>query len=175
MRFTPIYTERLIIRAPRLTDLVQYLSYQSHPDVLRYMRRGPHNIRQAIEFLTSQRDFEFRRNRYQAFAVCLRKNGRMIGDIGFFLANVPELTPEIGFQFDPNYHAQGYGMESATALISFLFGSRGIDRILVSCDEGNARCIRLIGRLLMTRIPQYELGVNSYECSKSTWIKSHPV
>ncbi len=47
-------TQRLIIRRMAETDLLDFLGYQTHPDVLRYMSVEPLTAERAIRFLARQ-------------------------------------------------------------------------------------------------------------------------
>ncbi|MDF5726651.1 MAG: GNAT family N-acetyltransferase [Rhizonema sp. PD38] len=50
----PVVTKQLIIRRMAETDLLDFLAYQTHPEVLRYMPVEPLTEEQVMRFLARQ-------------------------------------------------------------------------------------------------------------------------
>ena len=68
-------------------------------------------------------------------------DGRLIGKAGCWH------LPEIGYILHPDHWGRGYAREALAAVISHLFASRGLDRIIADVDPRNAASIGLLLRL----------------------------
>lgn len=150
-----ITTKRLTIRRFQLTDLADYLAYQSHPEVRRFMPGQAMTDEQAERLLAKQSAMQdLDRDVYHAFAVTLRNDERLIGDVGMYLPSGDEKVGDLGFQFDPEFHGQGYAFEAAEALLKAAFSDWNLTTITASCDRENVRSSRLLERLGMRRREQ---------------------
>lgn len=160
-----ITTARLTIRRFQLTDLAGYLAYQSHPEVRRFMPGRALTDEQAERLLAKQFTMQDSdRDVYHAFAVTLRHGGQLIGDVGMYLPSGEEAVGDLGFQFDPEFHGQGYAFEASEALVGAAFSDWRMTRITASCDGENVRSSRLLERLGMVRNERSQLTDSiSYE------------
>jgi RimJ/RimL family protein N-acetyltransferase len=70
-------------------------------------------------------------------AVTLRDGGRLIGGAGIHVAGRNERKAWIGYCFHREVWGQGYGTETARALVGFGFTSLGLHRIYATCDAAN--------------------------------------
>ena len=73
----------------------------------------------------------------------------MIGSCSFVAINWETLSGEIGYSINPDYWRQGFGLETAEALLDFGFGKLGLERIEVRVMEENIRSIALAEKLGM--------------------------
>ncbi len=85
------------------------------------------------------------------FAVTLKDNGALIGDMVLLFRDVAARQGEIGFTFNPAHAGQGYATEAAHAVLDFGFGQSGLHRIFGRCDARNMPSWRLMERLGMRR------------------------
>lgn len=116
------------------------------------------NKEQAERFLISQSSMQDGdRDAYHAFAVTLRDSLKLIGDVGMYLPSGEKRVGDLGFQFHPDYHAQGYAFEATGALVKHAFSEWKLEQITANCDSENARSYRLMERLGMTRVDQDEI------------------
>lgn len=124
------------------------MAYQAHPEVRRYMPGAPHDEARAIRFLTSLAQAQGdERGRYHAYAVEHLADRRVIGDVGVYLQKEPADEGDLGFQFHPDYHGQGYAFEAASKFLDYLFRNLKLRRVTAGCDAQNTASARLIGRL----------------------------
>ena len=148
----PIATDRLIIRRPRPTDLHDFLAYQTHPDNLKYQPVEPLTEDKALDFLFRMATVEVgEEGGWLMFAVELRDEGRMIGEVGIFVAPQAQSKGDLGWSFHPDYQGQGYATEAARVLLAHTFQERGLRRLTSGCDTRNAASVRLMERLGMRR------------------------
>ncbi len=146
------FTPRLLLRRFAAGDLTDFLAYQTHPEVLRFMPDLPMETSQAAEFLMQQMALkEAQRGNYHAFAVYHLADKKVIGDVGLFLAEGAENCGDLGFQFHPDYQGKGYASEAVRALLRHAFLKWELARITSACDARNFASYRLMERVGMRK------------------------
>lgn len=159
----PITTSRLVVRPFATTDLDDFLAYQSHPVVRRHLTGEPHTGEAAAAYLVAQAALDDeRRDAWHDWAVEHRGSGRVVGDIGVYLPAASPTEGDLGFQFSPDFHGQGYAREAASALVARLFADWSLTRITASCDAANERSARLLLGLGMVEVSA-PAGERSFE------------
>lgn len=147
-----LITRRLTLRRFAESDLADFLEYQSLPEVRRFMPGEPMNDDEALDFLKRQaRQGDQDRDAYQAFAVVLNANDRVIGDVGMYLPS-NESVGDLGFQFHPDVHGQGYAFEATKALVEYAFATWKLELVTSHCSPQNLASYRLMQRLGMMRV-----------------------
>ena len=100
----PVVTKRLIIRLMAETDLLDFLTYQTHPEVLRYMPVEPLTEERAMRFLARQAVVEIGdEGGYIVFAIYHIGDAKMIGEVGINLLPLAQSKGEIGWSLHPSY------------------------------------------------------------------------
>jgi len=166
-------TPRLVVRRFSETDLADFLAYQSHPEVRKYLHGEAMSREKAEAFLRKQASMsDGDRDAYHAFAVALVETGQVIGDVGMYLPSGANRVGDLGFQFHPEFHGRGYASEAAEALIRHGFTTLNLDLITSSCDAQNASSYRLMERLGMSRVAETE-GSLTYELTRESWAARH--
>ena len=150
--FTPIETERLIIRKFRPGDFTELYDYLSDVNVVKYEPYEPYTLEQA------KREAEFRSHSDEYFAVTLKDSGRLIGNL--YLGKREFDTYELGYVFDRNWQLHGYATESSSALLDYVFNALKAHRVVAKCNSLNYRSHKLMERLGMRR--EAELKKNVY-------------
>jgi len=139
-------TERLIIRKFCPDDWQDLFEYLSNEEVVAF---EPYSVFSKEE---SIKEAERRANNDSFWAVCLRENGKLIGNQYFNLQEPKEfMTWEIGYVFNKNYHGKGYATESALRLLQYGFEECKAHRIVAYCNPENIHSWRLLERLQMRR------------------------
>ncbi|KAF3890282.1 MULTISPECIES: GNAT family N-acetyltransferase [Nostocales] len=145
-------TKRLIIRRMAVADLLDFLAYQTHPEVLRYMPVEPLTEEQAMGLLSRQAVVEIDdEGGYIMFAIYLIDDAKVIGEVGINLFPKAQSKGEIGWSLHPNYQGFGYATEAALVLLNYGFTHRHLHRITSICDTRNTASFRLMERLGMRR------------------------
>lgn len=148
----PVVTKRLIIRRMAETDLLDFLAYQTHPEVLRYMPVEPLTQEKAIDFLARQAVLEIGdEGGYIVFAIYHVGDAKIIGEVGINILPKEQSKGEIGWTLHPNYQGYGYAAEAAQALLTYGFVYHKLHRITSICSTGNRASFRLMERLGMRR------------------------
>ena len=150
--FKPIETERLIIRKFRPDDFTELYEYLSDSNVVRHEPYEPYTWEQT------KREAEFRSNSEEYFAVTMKGDGRLIGNL--YLGKRDFDTYELGYVFNREWQMCGYASESAEALLRYAFGTLKAHRVIAKCNALNYRSYKLMERLGMRR--EAELKKNVY-------------
>lgn len=143
-------TERLRLRPVAVTDIDALHSWQSLPEITRYLPyspRGRERVAELLERLTSAHHLTKDGDRI-VFAVELSPGGRVIGELHVVLRDAEAPECEIGWVFAPDVAGRGYATEGASAVIDATFAA-GAHRIVADLDPRNTASALLCGRLGM--------------------------
>lgn len=158
-------TERLIIRRFCNKDWKDLYEYLSEEKVVKYEPYGPKSIEECKE------EAIYRSSSKAFFAVCLKENSKLIGNVYFEQQEPNEfLTFEIGYVFNPAYYGKGYATEACKRVMKYGFEDLGAHRIFARCNPHNTPSWKLMERLNM-RKEGYFKKPSFFEKSK----EGHPV
>lgn len=112
----------------------------------------------------------------QFYAVCLKENDKLIGNLYVNLNSEEYNTWEIGYVFNRTYQKKGYASESTKEMLAYLFRERNARRIIAMCDPRNEPSWRLLERIGMKREAHFRKEVffkkdeNNQPIWKDTYI-----
>lgn len=145
-----LQTERLTLRAMRVSDAEDMFAYAKRESVSQYLTWTPHpDIQHTREYLTyiGQR---YRTGDFFDWSVVLRDTDRMIGTCGFTRFDFASDSAEIGYVLNPDYGGQGLATEAVRAVLAFGFDRLSLHRIEAHYIRGNDASRRLMERVGMT-------------------------
>lgn len=134
-------TERLILRAPEVTDAADYLEFCNSEFVLRYNAMTLKTREKVEKYLTECRD---------AILVLQHKeSGKVIGEINI---NEDSLrygvdAKELSYMLREDYSRQGYMKEALQAVIDHLFTQEKVECVSARCFAPNAASLALLKSL----------------------------
>ncbi|OIV39429.1 hypothetical protein BIV57_00905 [Mangrovactinospora gilvigrisea] len=165
-----LHTSRLIVRRFAPGDLADFCAYQADPKVREFQRGDAMSVGQAMSYLSAQSTIDERKvGAWHGYAVEQKESGTVIGDIGVFLAT--HFEGDVGSQFHPAYHRQGYGYEAASAFLTYLFEDLGLRRVTAGCDQANTASRALLTRLgAQQRKPSGTRADCSFELVRAEWL-----
>jgi len=139
-------TKRLIIRTFQADDWQDLHEYLSDGQVVKFEPYRPFTEEQ------SRQEAARRANDKNFLAVCLKENGKLIGNL-YFAAQQPDdfMAFEIGYVFNRQYQGRGYATESVRRLLRHIFEDRNAHRVEAFCNSENTASWRLLERLHMRR------------------------
>ena len=152
MSFATMQTERLLLRPPRPSDLASFLAYRNHPDNLRYQALGLSTQERAVLFLARQASIDL--DAGPCWMMCALEplaGGDIVGEVGVWLNPAAERSGNIGWAIHPDFQGQGFAVEAARALLSYLFTTRLLHRVTATSDQRNVASTRVMEKLGMRR------------------------
>lgn len=155
-------TERLLLRSMVAEDLDDLVGIFGDPLVMAAFRAAPLDREQVRRWLERNLDHQ-REHGYGLFAVCLKENGRLIGDCGLELMEVSgEQVVELGYDFRSEYWNRGYATEAARAVCDFAFSTLRLPRLVSLIQLGNAASERVAEKTGLKRIGQTHRNDRTY-------------
>ncbi len=148
-RIPPLETDRLTLRAMKVSDAADMFAYAHRPDVTEYLVWHPHNrIEETRDYLTEV-GRRYRTGDFYDWALVLREDGHMIGTCGFTSFNYNADSGEVGYVLNPAYQGRGLATEALRAVLHFGFTELSLHRIEAHFMEGNTASRRLMERVGM--------------------------
>jgi ribosomal-protein-alanine N-acetyltransferase len=150
-----LFTDRLLIReiSPEI-DAEFILELLNTPKFIKYIGdRGIRSVEDARDIIEKRYCQGYRDNGYGLYAVelkCMPHAGEgagvPIGMCGFVKRDHFEF-PDLGFAFLPEHERQGYGFESATAVLEYGRYKLGFAMVLAITSLDNEVSGKLLGKL----------------------------
>ncbi|MEV4257139.1 GNAT family N-acetyltransferase [Spirillospora sp. NPDC049652] len=152
--FSPLRSERLILRAWREDDRAPFAALNADPDVMRHFparltRAESDDLLDRLNAAIEERGFGF-------WAVEVADTGRFIGFTGLSVPRFDaHFTPavEIGWRLSRKSWGQGYAAEAARRSLDFAFDDLGLAEVVSFTAVENARSRAVMRRIGMTRDP----------------------
>jgi aminoglycoside 6'-N-acetyltransferase len=142
----PIRTGRLVVRRFKAGDADAFAAYRSDPEVARYQSwDAPVSSADAARYMADFAAAEEGVPGWFQYAVALRGNGTLIGDVAVCLHD-NGMQAELGFTLATAHQGKGYATEAARCVLDRLFGA-GLHRVSAECDARNTASARLLERL----------------------------
>ncbi|MBP6003480.1 MAG: GNAT family N-acetyltransferase [Pyrinomonadaceae bacterium] len=108
--------------------------------------RGVRNVEQAADFIETRYRQSYRDHGFGLYAVERKASSLQIGICGFVRREkLP--YPDIGFAFLSQFEKQGYGFESAMAMMEYGRADLGMTRILAITTIDNKASERLLKKI----------------------------
>ena len=145
-------TARLRLRRLRDGDLPAFMAYRNDPEVARYQGWDGITEPQACRFIAQQRDVRLGEpGQGCQVAVALRDTDQLIGDCYFLVDDREPRQAEIGYSLARAHQGRGNAAEAVAALLTWLFQTFDLHRVVAVCDCRNVRSIALLERLGLRR------------------------
>lgn len=143
--FTPLRTDRLLLRPARTSDVDELYKRRADPRVsdwqdwpMPYSReRAAATVERAM---TTDRPPD---NGGWMLTIADLDDSVIYGDISMFLEDDGR-TSGVGYSITPAYWGQGFASESLTAVIDWLFDVKGVSRAYAQLDPANHRSARVL-------------------------------
>lgn len=140
-------TERTILRKVTTDDAEFILDLLNQPSFIKYI--GDRNVRsvdEAREYIESRFLASYENHGFGLYAVELKTERTPIGICGFVKRDsLPDA--DIGFAFLAQFEKQGYGFETADAMMTYGRNVLNLERVLAIVSQGNESSCRLLEKL----------------------------
>jgi RimJ/RimL family protein N-acetyltransferase len=155
-------TERLVMRSMVADDLDDLLGIFGDPVVMAAFGEAPLDWQQVRRWLKRNLDHQHRHG-YGLFAVCLKENGRLIGDCGLEVMEISgEQVAELGYDFRSDHWSRGYATEAACAVRDFAFNTLRLPRLISLIRLGNAASERVAQKTGLEKIGRIQRNHGTY-------------
>jgi RimJ/RimL family protein N-acetyltransferase len=165
-------TERLVMRAPRDSDLEQLVTLADNRHVAEMLARMPHPYGKAEgrTFLAMAAS----RRAGIVYALTLKDTGTFVGCAGL---NTTDRGLELGYWIGEPYWKRGYATEAAHALVDLAFQRTSIHVLHASARVINPASRRVIhkcgfqyaGQGMLNSIVAGQVPVERYRLDRKTW------
>lgn len=141
-------TERLIFREMDSDNDAEFVcELLNSPKFIKYIGdRGVRNVEQAAAFIENRYRQSYRDNGFGLYAVERKIDNVSIGLCGFVKRDTLP-GPDIGFAFLPEFEGNGYGFESADAMMNYGRDTLGFNQVLAITSLDNEISGRLLEKL----------------------------
>jgi ribosomal-protein-alanine N-acetyltransferase len=135
--FPEIDLGNYILREKQESDVVDFFSYYSKPEVNQFILcELPQNLEQARQELLYWRGC-FYRNDGIYFAIAEKQSNKMIGSIGLTGYNSYQSRIEISYDLDSTYWRRGIISKAIPAVVKYAFEELKVNRIEASTSTQN--------------------------------------
>ncbi len=153
-------TDRLTVRRLDVGDAAFILQLLNDPLWLRFIGdKGVRTLDDARNYLRKGPLAMYEREGFGLFLTARKEDGAAIGMCGLIKRDSLD-DVDIGFAFLPEFRAQGYALESASAMLAYGKDVFGLKRIVAIVSPDNERSARLLMKLGMTFEKSVKLTVD---------------
>jgi len=146
MSFHPT-TQRLILRAPTMTDMKVFVRLIGNYEVAKNLGPVPHPYNDTLfrEFLVNA-DAQRRDGTDYNMAVTRAMDGAFLGMVSVH-RHVTDPTVELGYWYGRSYWGQGYATEGARPMLRFAFEDLGVEAVTSGFFVDNPNSGRVLEKL----------------------------
>jgi aminoglycoside 6'-N-acetyltransferase len=148
----PLDTPRLRLRRFAERDLAAFAVYRNDPDVARYQSWDGITESAAHEFIAEMAVIQpGLPGKWMQIAIERKDTGELIGDCAFCVKTDDSRQAEMGFTLARAHQRRGFATESVSRLLTYLFDTLDLHRVVAIADTRNAASVSLLERLGMRR------------------------
>jgi ribosomal-protein-alanine N-acetyltransferase len=143
-----INTARLQIRHLKLADLSNFYLYRSNPEITKYQGFDVMTIQQGEQFIKDNSIKYFgKAGEWVQYAIENKATKQLIGDCAIKLDQYDTKIAEIGITISHLEQKKGYAKEALIGVLTFLFQSKEIHRVVETVDAENIASIKLLNSI----------------------------
>lgn len=175
--FSPIVAERVLLRPLEVAEAPVVVAYRREPSVARFQGWGvvdPGEIERDLASMQTRTPCDVPGPWFQ-LAVIERATGAIAGDIGVRILGEAHDAAEIGYTIAPPYQGHGYATEAVSAACAWMFGPRGLSRVIAVMDARNLPSIAVAENAGFARVSCIETRVNGIASALLTYERHSPV
>jgi RimJ/RimL family protein N-acetyltransferase len=143
--FSPLATDRLLIRGMRTDDAPAFAAYRNDPETARHQDWAvPFSADDAVRFVEKQVATVWPVSG-DWVQLAVARDGELIGDVGVCQSS-DGMQAQIGYTLAPAHRGEGFATEAVGAVIDLLF-AEGVHRVWATLDPENTASARVLERL----------------------------
>ncbi len=150
--FQTILADRVVLRRFDMADRDAFVAIRNDPEVARYQSWEALDQAAAQAFIeeTIKAEPGVPGQWYQ-FAIALRATNELIGDCALHIKADDARQAEIGFTLARHAQGQGLASEAVGTLLTYVFQTHDVQRVVAICDVRNRGSFALLERLGLRR------------------------
>jgi ribosomal-protein-alanine N-acetyltransferase len=146
MLLPELHTERLLLRAPEMSDEHFMFQIRSDAAVAQYIdRKLAENTNEIIDFLEKIRS-NIEEKRSYLWLLTLKADQKPIGSVCLWNLSEDGLMAELGYEMLPDYHGKGYMQEAVEQVLEYGFKVLHLHKIEAWCHLSNLPSLALLHR-----------------------------
>ncbi|MGL4910998.1 MAG: GNAT family N-acetyltransferase [Romboutsia sp.] len=175
-------TSRCILRPINLDDAPYLFDYYKEEVVVKYLPFKKHNtISDTKKFIKLFFLKNYKEGKIGHYAVVLKKENRVVGNVGFNNLSSSAVEGEIGICINPTYWGYNLSTELAQEMIRYGFDDLGLNKIIAITFEDNNYSQKPLEKLGFNYIKTFSKKLNSkniivrchkFEMTKGYYIKN---
>lgn len=131
-------TKHCLLRPITLDDAEDLFEYYSIPKVVKYLPIKVHqNISETRRFIKSYFINNYQKGKIGHYAVVLKGQGKVIGNVGFNNISPYAKSGEMGICINPNYWGHNLSYELAEVLVNYAFNKLNLDYVYAITYDDN--------------------------------------
>jgi ribosomal-protein-alanine N-acetyltransferase len=148
-------TKRLLVRSFDRDDVDGFFEFYNQPDVMKFVGNGcsawtKGEILEKVDACSQAKPFGI-------YAVCLKTENKVIGEVSLFDSFESGDRAEIGYIIHKAYWGKGYGFEAVEAFVSFCKKEWGIRKVVARMYEENTASTAICRKMKMKLIAKNNL------------------
>lgn len=161
-RFPILYTDQLLLRQINADDIPSLVQLANNKNIAKQIINIPYPFEEyhAVHRL-SYVYRGFREKTHYAFALILRDQEKLIGEISLHLK--PKAAAELGYWVGQPFWNRGLATEAIAAVTAFGFNKLGLLRIYAECDSANTASLKVLSKNNFRETGSNMQGVVLYE------------
>ena len=144
-----IETERLVLRAPQLSDAQSiFRGYARDAEVTRYLMWRPHDDARVTERFVAECLAAWEQGARFPWVVTLKDDGELVGMVELRLNG---FKADVGYVIARRWWGRGFATEALRPVVEWALAAPGIYRVWALCDVANAASARVLEKVGMQR------------------------
>lgn len=166
---TVFETERLRIRNYTEKDAAALFKILSDPLTMAFWP-APYTMEQTTAWIARHIE-SYRHYGFGRWAVELKENGRLIGDVGLMKSEINgSVENDLGYIIHANYWRNGYAYEAAERCLNYAVHELGIQRICINMPADHTASMRVAEKLGLIKETEF---ANQRNRDKLTYLFSN--
>lgn len=144
--FSPLHTDRLVIRPLEPGDVEPLHARRNHPEVAELQDwEFPYPLEKAQRLVDAIIELGEPTNEEWWMAIVTLKDGQVVGDLAVHLSWEGR-SAEVGYTLERVQWGKGYATEAVACLVDYLFDDLGVTRVFGMLDPENLASARVLER-----------------------------
>ena len=150
-------TERLILRKLKMSDLEDFHSFRSNPEICKFQSFMTFEIEDSKKFIDEQKDLEFGKpGKWVQSGIVWKEDNKLVGDFALCPDKDEPRNVEIGVTLNTEYQGKGFAVEAFTKVFEYLFTKTETHRIVGLLDTENHGSRKLMENLNFRREAEHK-------------------